>query len=79
MRDEPEDPELHDYLARYLAQQRQMFLANLHMAYSALYLNNEDRTEQFLEKAKNSAQGVDDKRELDRFETIYKERKQYWK
>lgn len=79
MRDEPEDPELHDYLARYLAQQRQMFLAYLHMAYSALYLNNADRTEQFLEKAKNAAQGVDDKRELDRFETVYKERKQYWK
>ncbi len=78
LRDEPEDPELHDYLARYLAQRRQMFLANLHMAYSALYMNNADRTEQFLEKARGAAQGPDDKRELERFDAIYKERKQYW-
>ena len=79
MRDEPEDPELHEYLARYLAQQKQMFKANLHMAYAALYNNDEDRTEKFREKASNEVKTPQDKQELERFDTQYKERKQYWR
>ncbi len=77
--DEPEDPEVHEYLARYLAQQRKMFPAYLHLAYAALYTNNRQRTEQFLEKAKAEMRDNQDRQDLDRFEAVYKERRQYWK
>lgn len=75
----PEDAEVHDLLARLYGKNRNMFLANLHMAYAALYEKNVKKLTQFLDRAKEQASRPADKFELDRFEKLYKERKEYWK
>ncbi|MDL2315876.1 M48 family metalloprotease [Desulfovibrio sp. OttesenSCG-928-A18] len=74
----PDDSEIHELLARLYAQGNRLFLANLHMAYSGLYANNEKRMEQFLEKAKSLARSPEDKGNLERFDRLYKERKEFW-
>lgn len=75
----PEDAEVHELLARLYGKNREMFLANLHMAYSALYERNERKVTQFLDKAKGQAANPADKAALKRFEKLYKDRKEYWK
>ncbi|MDR0339440.1 MAG: M48 family metalloprotease, partial [Desulfovibrio sp.] len=52
LRKAPEDAEVHELLAHLYAANRQLFLANLHMAYSGLYDNDKRKTSQFLDKAK---------------------------
>ncbi len=75
----PEDAEVHDLLARLYGARREFFQANLHMAYSGLYENNERRVTQFLDKAKTFAKSPEQKSKVERFEKEYKERKQFWK
>lgn len=75
----PEDAEVHELLARLYGNSRQMFLANLHMAYAGLYEQNAKKLDQFLEKAKDLAATPSEQMNLERFEKIYKERKAFWK
>lgn len=75
----PEDSEVHELLARLYGQNRQMFFANLHMAYGALYDKNEKKLKQFLERAKEHSKSPADQAVLERFENTYKERKAFWK
>ena len=79
LRKVPEDSEVHELLARFYGEDGQMFLANMHMAYSALYDNNEKKTKQFFEKAKGLAKTPPEKNRVERFETEYKARKEFWK
>ncbi len=78
LRSVPEDSEVHEYLARYYAKTGQMFKANLHMAYSALYENNKKKIVQFLDKAKPLGKTPEEKQQLERFNAVYKERKEFW-
>lgn len=75
----PDDGEVHEFIARLYGNQRKMFLANLHMAYSGLYENNEKKIRQFMDKAKGLAASPSDQMLMSRFEITYKERKQFWK
>lgn len=75
---EPEDPEVHEVLARMYGKKGDMFLANLHMAYMGLYMQNEGRIKQFLGKAKDLAKTSPETAALDRFDKIYKDRKAFW-
>ncbi len=77
LRKVPEDAEVHTLLARYYAQNKQMFEANLHMAYAAVYENNPKKVKQFLPKAKDAAKTPAQKSRLERFENIYSERKEF--
>ena len=74
----PEDSEVHASYARSLGQNGQNFLAHLHLAYSALYMNDKKKTARLLEKAKSAQRTAADKQALNKFETIYKERKEIW-
>ncbi len=73
----PEDSEIHFFLARYHGQQKNLFDANLHMAYSALYENNKKNVVKFLDGAKQYATTAHEAK-LERFEKIYSERKEFW-
>jgi predicted Zn-dependent protease len=74
----PEDAEVQELLARLYGQNGQLFLAYLHLAYSGLYENNDRKVKQNLEKAKARAKSGDALARVERFEKLYKERKQYW-
>ncbi|MDR2075347.1 MAG: M48 family metalloprotease [Desulfovibrio sp.] len=74
----PEDSEVHTLLARYYGADGQMFNANLHMAYGALYENNRKRVEQFFSKAKELAKTPDEKARAERFATEYTDRQEFW-
>jgi predicted Zn-dependent protease len=75
----PENAESHELLARLYGEQRKMFPANLHMAYSGLYENNERKLRQFMDRAKGLAASPSDQALMNRLEKIYKERKEFWK
>jgi predicted Zn-dependent protease len=75
----PDDAEVYELLARLYGENRQMFQANLHMAYSALYENKEPKVRQFMDKAKALAKTPRETEALERLDRLYKERKQYWK
>lgn len=75
----PEDAEVHELLARLYAKDRKMFLANMHMAYGALYETNDKKVQQFLARAKEQARTAADNDAVERFESIYKERKSFWR
>jgi tetratricopeptide (TPR) repeat protein len=74
----PEDAELHQYYAQSLGKTQQFFLANLHLAYSAMYMNNAQKTTQFYERAKKLAVTPQDNNSLEIFDKKFKERSAYW-
>jgi predicted Zn-dependent protease len=75
----PEDVDLHSVYGRMAGEDGDLFTAYLHLAYAALYQNNVKQTAYNLEKAKPLAKTDDQREELARFETIHKERSEFWK
>ncbi|MDR2892824.1 MAG: M48 family metalloprotease [Deltaproteobacteria bacterium] len=74
----PEDWEVHQYYAQALSRTNQMFMANLHMAYSFMYENNVKKTAQFYGQAQKLAHSEQEKAELEKFKLTYAERSAYW-
>ena len=79
LRATPEDAEVHQFLAKFHGQGKDLFSANLHMAYSYLYMNNAGKTEQFLKLAKDLASTPEQQDRLARLTRAYNERKEFWK
>lgn len=78
LRPYPEDSEIHYYYGKSLGTSGRSFAANLHMAYSAVYQNDKKKAETWLERARKSVSGPTDKADLEKFQTIYDERKSFW-
>lgn len=74
----PEDAEVHYYYGRVLGSSGQLFRAYLHLAYSALYSNDKQKTESFEAQAKAQARTPEEMAELERFTTKYQDRKAFW-
>lgn len=74
----PEDAEVHESYARSLGKAGKTLDAYIHMAYSALYSNNKKQTKRFFKQAKALASRSPDKRQFQRLEAAYKERKEIW-
>lgn len=74
----PEDSEVHDYYARALGTDGQVFKGYLHLAYSALYANQKEKVEQFRERARAAIRTPEDQAELEHFDARYQERKAFW-
>ncbi len=74
----PYDSEVHRAYARSLGKSGKHFLAYLHLAYSAMYINDKKKTKQYRDKAKGLVKSNADKQALQRFANIYKERKEIW-
>lgn len=75
----PEDAEVHYYYARALGASGDLFHANLHTAYSALYSNDKKRMDTFLQRAKSKATTLAHEEELRTFEMKLQHRKEFWK
>jgi predicted Zn-dependent protease len=78
LRKVPDDAEVHELIARLYGESGRLFPAYLHMAYAGLYENSERKVSKDLAKAKTLVKTSEDQRDIDRFEKLYKERKQYW-
>lgn len=78
LRHVPEDPEVHEALARSYGQGGDNYLAHVHLAYAAMYANNKKQAERYVAQAKKLGAGAADKRPLQRLEAAYKERKEIW-
>ncbi len=74
----PEDREVHYAYARSLGRSGKNFQAYLHMAYNALYGNDERRTKQYFTQAKDNARNDTDNAAIARFNDKYKERQEIW-
>lgn len=72
--DLPDDPDVHYFYAQALGQNKQLFKAYLHMAYSALYTNDKKKTQQNYDRAKGAAKTPQDEAELKRLGEAFKER-----
>lgn len=79
LRSLPEDAELHYYYGRSLGEDKQLFPAYLHLAYSALYRNDKRKVEQWHKQAQSYAKTEQEKKQLKRFDSILAERKEHWK
>lgn len=79
LRNVPDDAEVHSFYGRSLGASQQLFRGYLHLAYAAMYGNDERRTDSWLDKAKASVQGPQDEGELERFNQVFQERKKVWK
>ncbi len=74
----PEDQEVHAAYARSLGRSGKQFDAYLHLAYSALYKNDKQKTMQYLDQARANMRTNTHKTALARFDSKYKERKEIW-
>ncbi|MEG2139166.1 MAG: M48 family metalloprotease [Bilophila sp.] len=79
LRQLPEDAEIQYYYGRSLGEDKQVFNAFLHLAYSALYQNDKRKTESWLKQAKANARTPQDQDALKRFDGIYQERREHWR
>lgn len=70
----PEDVEVHTYYGRSLGKSGLTFSGYLHLAYAALYSNDERRVKSWIDKAKAVASTSKDKAELELFEERFKVR-----
>lgn len=74
--DLPDDPDVHFFYAQVLGQDKQMFRAYLHMAYSSLYSNDKRKTQQNFDRAKSAARTAQDEADLKRLDDAFKERQE---
>ncbi len=79
LRTHPEDAELHQYLGISFGKDNKLFEGWLHLAYSALYRNNHQKTREWLNKARLQATSPEQKARIKTFETIQEERKAFQK
>lgn len=70
----PDDSEVHYYYGRALGQSGKIFRAHLHLAYSALYANNQKQTKQHLEHTERAIRNQDERNEYDRLKKDCDER-----
>lgn len=75
----PEDAELHYYYGRSLGEGGQAFQGFLHLAYSAVYQNDQRKVQNWLSQAQSYAKTKKEERELKKFNKIYEERSAHWK
>lgn len=74
----PEDAEIHYYYGRLLGEHNYLFKAYLHMAYSALYKNDEKKTQYNFGLARNNAKTPEEQAALDQFNIRFTERSEFW-
>lgn len=71
----PEDADVHYYYGRSLGEGGEAFQGFLHLAYSALYRNDQRQLEKWLKQAQALAKSPQDEADLKRFVSLYEERK----
>ncbi len=74
----PDDAEIHWYLGRMYGRNNDMFHAYLHLCYSRLYSNQEQKFRQGLAQVKTYVRSDVQKKELQQLNKVYKERSRYW-
>ena len=75
----PESYETHYYYGKALLSYGRAFDGYLHLAYSGLYANDREKTENFLEKTKSKISSPQDQTRFDRLNAAYEERLEFWK
>lgn len=78
LRHVPQDPEVHEAIARSFGKSGDNYMAHVHLAYSSIYANNRKQAERYVKQARQLAQKAPDQKPLKRLETVYKERKEIW-
>lgn len=75
----PEDAEVLTFYGNSLGKNGKQFEGFITLAYAAVYVNDEDKTETWLNKAKPLAKNPEQIAALEKFQKIYKERKEQWR
>lgn len=78
LRHVPEEPDVHEALAKSLGYSGNRLLAYIHLAYAAIYANNRQQAERYFKQAQAMAEKSTNRRDFLRLEKIYKERKEMW-
>lgn len=78
LRHVPQDAEVHEAYARSLGRAGNQYRAYIHMAYSALYANDRKQAERYLKHAQKLSETAKDKREFQKLQAVYNERKEIW-
>ncbi len=75
----PEDAEVLTFYGNSLGKNGKHFEGFLQLAYASLYVNDQRKTENLLEKVKPLAKTPEQVAELEKFQKLYKERKEQWR
>ncbi|WP_291321685.1 M48 family metalloprotease [Desulfonatronospira sp.] len=75
----PENPRVHEYLARTYGGGGDNFMAHLHMAYAHIFSNQRSRADFHLARAREAAQSPEQEQKLKELKNAYEERLKYWK
>lgn len=78
LRHVPQEPDVHEAFARCLGNNGDQAGAYIHMAYAAIYGNNKKLAKRHFEQAKKLAEKSSRKRDFQKLENVYKERKEIW-
>lgn len=78
LRHVPQDSEVHEAMARSYGNSGNELMANIHMAYGAIYANNRKQSERWMKQARALAEKKRDMTAFNRLEKAYKERKEIW-
>lgn len=74
----PQDSEVHEAMARSYGYSGNELMANIHMAYGAMFANNKKQTERWMKQARGVAEKKRDMTAFNKLEKAYKERKEIW-
>jgi tetratricopeptide (TPR) repeat protein len=75
----PSDPQVHRTLGRVVGRAGDTFSGYQHYAYAALYRNQKNIFEKYLERAGQAAETNSQRKELERLKEKYELRKKYWR
>lgn len=78
LRHVPQDPEVHEALARSYGNAGNSYLAHIHLAYSALFANKRKLAQKYLDQSRKLSEKAADKKPFRKLEAAYKERKEIW-
>jgi len=74
----PQDSDVHFALGKVLGRKGERFQGYLHYAYAYLYLNQAQKTDQFLQRAEELAKKEQEEELIKEFKQEYQERKKFW-
>ena len=75
----PENPRVHEFMARTYGGEGDNFMAHTHMAYAHIYNNQRSRADFHIERARAAADNPEQEKKVEELKKVYEDRVQFWK
>ncbi len=75
----PENPRVHEFMARTYGGEGDNFMAHIHMTYAHIYNNQRSRADFHMDRARTAAETAEQEKKVKELEKAYEQRVQFWK